>query len=226
MSCATVAKEFDVSVDTIHKLITSQGAARKIQSARVGKEESIIALANEGKTPKEIGQTLKLSTNVVSRYLAGIKLCCYPQLPHWWRKRHTVVARYQAGDPLKKIAAELHTTIPVLKKCLISQGCSLRPKFKLEGRELDIEAMYLQGVNISKIAAHYQTSSSTIKKALLIAGTALRTSNENHLAISKANTSNAEFFDEIKTEEQAYWLGFKNHLIKFANLFNGLLRGD
>lgn len=245
VSYLAVAKEFNVSTDTIHKIIKAQGAIRKIEPMYSGKEESIIALANEGRGCKEIGQMLKLSTNVVSRYLASVDLYCYPQVPHWWGRRHMIIAKYQEGIPVKRIAAELHTTVPILKECLVNQGCLLRSKFILEGKERDVEALYLQGMNVSKIAAHYQISNATVKKTLLRAGTPIRTSDENNLATSKANTPNAEFFDEIATEEQAYWLGFicadgsndprprryrlsiqlalcdKPHLQKFADLFNG-----
>lgn len=83
----------------------------------------------------------------------------------------------------------------------------------------EIVAAYKAGDSLAVIARRFDCSPWTIKHRLLQAGENLR-----RRGPSRTYTLNEEFFDEISTESQAYWLGFLLADARVARLPSGSWR--
>ncbi len=101
--------------------------------------------------------------------------------------------------------------------------------------------LYLEGESIVKLGEDFNINRTTFTKWLRSEGVQIRNFKEVIALKSILDRKNVDFFDDINTEEKAYWLGFiyadgsidgkyrlsiglkrsdKQHLEKFASIFN------
>lgn len=133
-----------------------------------------------------------------------------------------ICKRYEEGESSKKIGKDYHVCYGTILKILRKQKIQIRKSFesirKIKGKDVnEICNMYIEGTNSNEIGKKYNVCGLTIRELLRENGVKIK-------SISKARQKykvDEEFFDNIDTEEKAYWLGF---LYADGCLYNGTLR--
>lgn len=117
-----------------------------------------------------------------------------------------MVEMYNTGLSAQAIAIELDSKAQTVTKYLRERGIEIRgPKRKLtEDDKIEICRLYAAGTSCPKIAEQFGVSNALVLRYLEQAGIDRRCAEDAH----RKYPIYEEFFDNIDTEEKAYFLGF------------------
>lgn len=103
---------------------------------------------------------------------------------------------------IKKIAKKYNSSEETISKYLQLAGVKINSKCKYTDADIILwKKLYLQGISLTQISKEYHTSRDTISKYLTLNGITV-INRQNLLRFDET------IFDNIDTEEKAYWLGF------------------
>ena len=134
-----------------------------------------------------------------------------------YAKDKEICNRYLAGEKIIDIAnsyqVDRHSVTDILRRHKVYKNfyADCRSSEKIDRTNKMIE-LYKSGLSLSQVAKEVGTCASTVAKTLNKMG--IDTRPQHMLGHSKGTTKNRKyhfninFFEEIDTEEKAYWLGF------------------
>jgi len=203
-------------------------------AGKISKEAltSIESFAKQGKGVVEISSLLGLSQPTVSKYMKklGFKTDMSAE-----GKKEEIVRLYEEGKLIKDIARLTNVSRNTVRKYLQKCGLTKKAEELRFGKETEkaMCEMYHSIQNIEEVAKYFGASGQGVRKVLLRNGVELRKVNERSLNTEPFRNLNTaipveveillnkvpkrinpkyqkatQLFEEIDTEEKAYWLGF------------------
>src|SRR5690554_4042413 len=118
--------------------------------------------------------------------------------------KEEIIKLYKSGLSIAKVSIKTGVSGTQVRRILKSkniQARSIRTDFEIENK---IYKEYSSGESSEKIAKKYSLDGGTVRRIVKRLGGEIRPAEEN----KRKYPINHDFFDEINTEEKAYFLGF------------------